>query len=131
MSKIVDKLKIKYNKKIINILGADYTILLKTPKEDPSFTGTNMLAGYCSYNDKILCINCNPYYYKDKKDEWIINDMKEVIRHEIFHAFFNESGLGQSAFQYNGPWSCNEEMIDWLAMQSPKIFKIFTELEII
>jgi hypothetical protein len=28
-------------------------------------------------------------------------------------------------------WSQNEEMVDWLAIQSPKIFKAFQELNIL
>lgn len=48
---------------------------------------------------------------------------KEVGRHEILHAFFDESGLEG--------YSQNEQLIDWLAAQSPKIFKVFTELELL
>lgn len=47
----------------------------------------------------------------------------EVGRHEIFHAFFDESGLEG--------YSEDEQLINWLAVQSPKIFKVFTELELL
>lgn len=47
----------------------------------------------------------------------------EVGRHEIFHAFFDESGLEG--------YSEDEQLINWLSTQSPKIFKVFQELELI
>ena len=51
---------------------------------------------------------------------------KKVLRHEIFHAFFGESGLRSSS-----EYAEIEELIDWLAIQSPKIFKVFQELGIL
>ena len=47
----------------------------------------------------------------------------EVGRHEILHAFFDESGLEG--------YSEDEQLINWLAVQSPKIFKIFAELDLL
>lgn len=43
----------------------------------------------------------------------------------------NESGLSDSSNQYGGAWAKNEEMVDWFAIQSPKIFKVYSELGII
>ena len=51
---------------------------------------------------------------------------REVLRHELVHAFLNESGLGDCSYGTNC-WAKNEEMVDWLAIQSPKIFKAFIE----
>lgn len=53
---------------------------------------------------------------------------KSTLRHEITHAFLNESGLSDNANQYRHSWAINEEMVDWIAIQSPKIFKVFQEL---
>ena len=55
---------------------------------------------------------------------------KQNLRHECIHAFFMESGL---AFNSNSTdnWAVNEEMIDWFAIQAPKIFKVFQELDIL
>lgn len=55
---------------------------------------------------------------------------KEILRHEILHAFLHESGLDACS----GPaenWATCEEMVDWFAIQSPKIFKVFQELEVL
>lgn len=49
----------------------------------------------------------------------------KVLRHEIIHAFLYESGLS-----INCEWATNEEMIDYFAIQFPKMIKIFKELEV-
>lgn len=51
---------------------------------------------------------------------------KKVLRHEVIHAFLGESGLRNNSY-----WAENEEMVDWLAIQAPKIFKTFQELGIL
>lgn len=48
---------------------------------------------------------------------------KETLRHELFHALFFESGLSEYCF--------DENLIEFLAIQTPKIFKIFSELNIL
>ena len=50
------------------------------------------------------------------------------MRHEIVHAFLNESGLSDSSNQYNGGWAKNEEMVDWLAIQWHKIDEVYKQL---
>ena len=68
--------------------------------------------------------------YKDwehEEAESIEQAEKSTLRHEITHAFFNESGLMDSTFAYDGAWSKIEEMIDWLAIQIPKIYQAFAE----
>ena len=53
-----------------------------------------------------------------------------MLRHEIIHAFLNESGLSDSSNSVEA-WAKNEEMVDWFAIQSPKIFKVFQDLDIL
>ena len=52
------------------------------------------------------------------------------LRHEVLHAFLFESGLSETA-GFSGCWATNEEMVDWFAIQSPKIFEVFSELDLI
>lgn len=47
---------------------------------------------------------------------------KKVLRHEITHAFLFECGLAECS-----PWAQNEELVDWIAIQGPKIFKAWQE----
>lgn len=52
---------------------------------------------------------------------------KKVLRHEILHAYLFESGLRENSNEINS-WAMNEEMIDWFALQFPKILKTYKEL---
>ena len=57
-------------------------------------------------------------------------DQKRVLRHEILHAFLFESGLADSSNSADA-WAVNEEMVDWFARQSPKIYKVYKELKLV
>ena len=52
---------------------------------------------------------------------------KLLLRHEIVHAFLNESGLKDNCVHIDMPWVCNEEMVDWFAIQGEKIYKAWEE----
>ena len=107
-------------KNTVNILGTEYTIETHKVSED-SYLEKNRLAGYCGEEDKLIVV-------ADMSEEkyW-----KKTLRHEITHAFLNESGLSDSSNRYEGAWSKNEEMVDWFAIQSPKIMRVFEELEVL
>ena len=45
----------------------------------------------------------------------------KVLRHEIVHAFLHESGLRECS------WGENEEIVDWIAHQGPKIYQAWKE----
>ena len=51
---------------------------------------------------------------------------RKVIRHEVVHAFFAESGL-----RNNSEYAENEELVDWIAIQFPKMLKVMGELEVL
>lgn len=54
---------------------------------------------------------------------------RQVMRHECVHAFLEESGLSSSSAGA-AHWAENEEMVDWIAIQAPKICKAFVDLDI-
>lgn len=57
---------------------------------------------------------------------------KVVARHELIHAFLYESGLdANSVWQLQKGESHPEQMVEWLAMQFPKMLKVFQELDVI
>lgn len=108
----------------INVLGTEYEILIQSSKENAKLVDCN---GLCEqYSKKIILNN----FEEEKKDVMCVEKLEElekmVLRHEIFHAFFGESGLRGQCF-----YAENEELIDWLAIQSPKIFKVFAQLDIL
>lgn len=116
----------------INILGTEYTISEHKISDD-NFLKANQWSGYCNEETKEIVIA------DMSEDEffpsWTEREQKlyrkKTLRHEIIHAFFNESGLSDNALAFERSWSKNEEMVDWIAIQSPKIFKVFQELDLL
>ena len=56
--------------------------------------------------------------------------MKKQLRHEIIHAFLYESGLDCN-FEHLQQFGHEETMVDWIAIQFPKIYKTYEELNIL
>lgn len=112
----------------INVLGTEYTITIKKYDEDEAFERRS-IDGYCDGLIKQIVV-CEMSTYKGwehEPPETIAVSQKETLRHEIVHAFFDESGLGSSSIRVDGAWAKNEEMVDWIALQGPKIFKAWQE----
>lgn len=118
-------------KKHVSILGTDYKILHKDYKEEPYF-GRNNCDGYCDSTDKVIVVgNMNTFSgWENEREEYCKKVEKEILRHEIIHAFLNESGLSSSSLIYEKGWAKNEEMVDFFAIQFTKIAKAFYELNI-
>lgn len=103
----------------INILGTEYTIEprnLKDKNYDGFTDNTNKLIVIRSDNQN----NVGDFDFLQKKQ----------LRHEIIHAFLSESGL-QCNWQHMEQFGHDETTVDWFAIQSPKIFEVFKELELI
>lgn len=109
--------------KRVNILGTEYEIVEQSENENPKLKDCN---GLCEQYSKKIVISDFEYC---KDDTMLVENFdefkKKVLRHEVVHAFFGESGL-----KSNCDYAENEELVDWLAIQSPKIFKVFQELGI-
>lgn len=110
----------------INILGTEWNIHIV--KEFPEHlkeheeTATGLSN---SFDKDIFVKDMSDCDCKDKEQL-----IKNVLRHEVLHAFLFESGLSENA-GFSGCWATNEEMVDWFAIQSPKIFKVYSELQLI
>jgi hypothetical protein len=116
----------------VNILGTEYTIT-KYNYEDLGIFKKRGIDGYCDNTLKeIAYVDMTTYpYYEDETEKCCRLVEKEIIRHELTHAFLAESGLKNSSGQPTGAWSANEEMVDWIALQFPKILKVFQEVDCI
>lgn len=116
----------------IDILGTEYRIEIHKVSED-SYMEKKGLAGYCEEENKLIVVadmSEEKYFVgMDEKAQEIYR--KKTLRHGIMHAFLNESGLSDSSNRFDGAWAKNEEMVDWLAIQTPKIYKTFQKLNII
>lgn len=101
----------------INILGQTYTLEKLPFAKDPFFA---QCAGYCDKSSHriVICID-DPNCDLDDR-EWQI---KKVMRHEIVHAFLFESGIAEN-FEHK-QYGHEETLVDWFAIQSPKIIKVF------
>jgi hypothetical protein len=113
----------------VNILGTPYSLIVKKYDEDEEFERRG-LAGYCNGCAKEIVV-CDMATYKgwERESEGdVITAQKESTRHEMVHAFLNESGLGSDTMA-NGDigWAKNEEMVDWFALQGPKIYAAWKE----
>jgi hypothetical protein len=107
----------------INILGTEYRIEFRKEDEDTILKDCN---GYCDVTVKLIVILAEPNKECDYEDFSFIQ--KKTLRHEIVHAFLTESGLFNNTYNVDAGWAKNEEMVDWFAIQSPKIFKVYSEL---
>ena len=113
----------------VNILGTKYKIETHKISEDETLRN-NRWSGYCGEESKLIVI-------ADMSDRESFTDMDEkeqeayrrnILRREIVHAFLNESGLSDNASVPQNGWAKHEEMIDWFAIQSPKIYKVFKKV---
>lgn len=103
----------------VNILGTDYKIHFRNIKSD---TKLKQCDGYIDHSVKKIVVGIF------EKDDMSIEDLesyqKKVLRHEIIHGFLYESGLWNNTNK-SETWATSEEMTDWLAIQLPKIHKVF------
>lgn len=112
---------------IVNILGTEYTILTDDAN-DPELKEKDRV-GYCFYDAREIHI-ANPDTdndWKNEPDKAKENFKNRVLRHEIIHAFLMESGLNADTTDIEA-WATNEEMVDWIAIQFPKLKKAFEEV---
>lgn len=106
----------------IDVLGTAYDVVFKNYEDEPLFKKRSL----CSYSDdvdKVICI-CNMQTYpgfEDESQEYCHKMERGILRHEIIHSFLSESGLQDSACVVESSWAKNEEMVDWMALQLPKI----------
>lgn len=98
--------------KHVNILGSTWTV---TPEEmkDNNYDG---LTDSSMKEIRIRLDNVNEVGNFEAL-------VKKQTRHEVIHAFLYESGLS-----FNSDWAVNEELVDWIAIQFPKIAEVYEKL---
>lgn len=104
----------------VNVLGTQYNIIETTEKDDADLKGKD---GYCDTSIKQCVVEKMDIIEPGMKKN-LADYKKQVIRHEIIHAFVFESGLDTCS-----DWAKNEEMVDWIAIQFPKLLKAFKEAD--
>lgn len=116
----------------IDIMGSKWTIVTKTFFEDDAFDSLGV-GGYCEMLTRniVVCDMSTYPGYEAESAKFIANLNKEILRHEVIHAYLFESGLNSSCHKSNGPWALDEEIIDWIALQAPKFLQTFKTLGIL
>lgn len=103
----------------VNVLGTVYRI-----KYVPSLDGRGGETDFYTKEIRISEQNDIPAEYKTDN----LKEMqRHVLRHELIHAFLFESGMDQSSAAHEA-WAVNEEMIDWMAIQMPKIMAAYDSI---
>lgn len=105
----------------LSILGTEYELIVANERDYPYIKECD---GYTDTSVKKL-------YVKDftecQKEDSSLKDLNayahKVAMHEIIHAFLYESGLS-----VNSDWATNEELIDWIAIQLPKLSKLMVDI---
>lgn len=108
----------------VNILGSEWSVKFGDEKGFPNLVNAD---GYIDLSVRKIVVDdmeASQGQIGAKSD--LESYQKQVIRHEIIHAFLMESGLDSNSNSADS-WATNEEMVDWFAIQSPKIFKVFEE----
>lgn len=96
----------------VNILGTPYSVERKDYKEDLLL---EKYEGYCDKTNKRIVLG----RLRPEDDSMDVKaEESRLLRHEIVHAFMYESGLDE-----NSDWGTDETLIDWIAIQFPKIEK--------
>lgn len=116
----------------VNVLGTEYTIIVKKYSEESAFKRRS-ICGFCDGYSKEIVI-CDMHTYEGWENEFettIVECQKVTLRHEIIHAFFNESGLQECSLNYEGAWARCEEMVDWIALQGLKIYEAWKSVDAI
>ena len=107
------------NTKTVNVLGTDYSVIFANDQEEPRLCGID---GICDDSTKEIYVDdmIKAAQLPDSKKD-LETYRKKVVRHELTHAMLSESGL-----QSESDWARNEEMVDWIAIQGPKLMEVWS-----
>ena len=104
----------------VNILGETYIIKKSNAKKDSNLVKAD---GYIDTSTKTIVL---ADLESEKNDYNALDNMEKyadkVLRHEIIHAFLFESGLAC--------YGSDEKIVDWIAVQYPKLKEVFERLKI-
>lgn len=104
-----------YNNEI-SILGTPYRVYTDVTEQDkPMMKDADGLTDFTTKEIFIAPMKADPDSMQDLE-----HYERRTIRHEIIHAMLFESGLDA-----NTDWARNEEIVDWIAIQFPKIAEAF------
>ena len=110
----------------IDVLGTKYDIIRVKSNQD-CYMEKMHFGGYCdNILKRIVVLDLKTVPEWESESECRIKETEKItLRHELIHAFLSESGLQYNSFTPDEAWARNEEMVDWFAIQMPKLLKAF------
>ena len=106
----------------VSILGQRWTLDV-CPEEKYDFL-SEFCDGSCDNTIRRMVV-CD--YSSQKPDPLNKQNLEQQsnknVRHEMIHAFLFESGLAE-----NSSWAQSEEMVDWFAIQFPKLMEAMKQV---
>jgi hypothetical protein len=112
----------------VTVLGVEYTIIYSHDTDKYPILQDH--DGYVDYHTHTIFV-MDRFECGATDTNWVIVYANQIVRHELVHAFLYESGLHSNATVCDRSWPNNEEMIDWIAIQAPKLFVAFTEIDVL
>ena len=101
---------------VVSVLGTPYTIYQGDSVDFPDLADCD---GYCDTTIKTIIVS--DMSESAGKPGAKADLERKVIRHELLHAVLFESGLSCNS------WGENEEIVDWFAIQFPKLEALFQQ----
>ena len=108
--------------KTIDILGTAYTIRFDVPESEMPESADGCM------DQSVHIIKVAEFETNRNTLQNIDSYINKILRHEIIHAFLYESGLWNNSGDVRA-WAQNEGITDWIAIQSPKLFRAFKEAD--
>lgn len=106
--------------RVVPVLGVPYSIYEGTTIDFPDLCDCD---GYCDTTIKqIIVSDMTESTGRPGAKADLEHYKRKVIRHELTHAALFESGLSN-----NSSWAENEEVVDWIAIQFPKLVDLFEQ----
>lgn len=103
----------------VSVLGVPYALSYRTKARDAELEHCD---GYCDTSTKRIVVR--DYTEDERKEPGTLHDLdtykRKCLRHELTHAFLYESGLSVNGAEEC--WPTNEKMVDWMAIQGPKLY---------
>ena len=107
----------------VDVMGTKYDVYLNVDRKDDSCL--EHCSGYCDKTVKRIVI-------EGPADDIEFADFevyaKTNLRHELVHAFLFESGLDANSYWGSDGSDHSEQMVEWVALQFPKLLKAFKQV---
>jgi hypothetical protein len=110
----------------VDVLGSTYFVEIVPYTKYPVLFGKAL--GWCDFHaKKIVVLDMATVEIEDELNTQSPDKAtNRIFRHELVHAFFYESGLDEQS-----DFARDEILVDFLAMQIPKMVRIFSKLDLL